>query len=831
MGERRKAWLVAGAVFLVAGGGRVIAEEAPAGDAERWKERLDQTREKRAAAEEEKALRAQIHYETGMEHYREGRLIQAQSEFQKATTLGHADAPNYLRRVNAVLDVSNDRFANALDDLRRRHGAQLDMQLFEVDKGLEDGDRAVKEGRFERAIQVYEKVRDQVRFLPVEVPNRDAKLQRVEAALKEARASHEKTRAEEEKRKQDEARRLIQQAESEQLKLARQRIEKMLSDAEEAYDNQEFEYAVRLAEQVLRDEPANLEAADLKRRARAADSDKRGKRNRVEQNHAMRQMEHYMEEIRRPFDPDTSVAFPENWMSVRAYRESRGQGQLVEEVPWKKALRERLSLPAGRPFDYSGTTVELILGEFAKDMGIQVKLDPKIENEHKDVQITQFKDDLGTIPLDQKLTELTDALGLKWTLKYGGVFISNPEGVRGDVQTRFLDVKDLLVKPLNFSAPSTGFATSSTGGLEGEEEETDEEGLDLEKIVEIITKHVSEIEEAGGEVTAVEETQQIGVKAPAELQARVTEVLEGLRSQQSLLVDVQARFLRVQNDLADNLGITWQGLPGRQVAIGGAPSSGVLNEAGKKGDVRFGSGYNTYLGNNFPIGGATRQNNLDTAANFLQFSYINDWQVSMILRAIHSTRKGSIVQAPHLKMFNTQRAYMVVIKEKAYIKDVNAQLGALSGAALDPEIGTIREGTSFEVRPVVSADRKFITLELKPTQAEVIDFRQIDVSSALQGQSQDSGGRPVYIEAPELEIRQIRTTVTVPDNGTILLGGLTAYASIHQYSGLPGISKIPLLNFLFGQDVTVKERNSLMIMIRAMIVDNQEEEERQFGRR
>lgn len=829
MGQRSRMGLLAGAMVLAAGS-RGIAEPAPAGnDADRWKERLEQTREKRAAAEEERALRAQIHYESGLEHYREGRLVQAQAEFQKSTDLGHAEAPSYLRRVNAILDVSSDRFANALEDLRKRHGAQLDMQLFEIDKGLEDGDRAVREGRFERAIAVYEKVRDQVRFLPVEVPNREAKLQRVEAALREARVSYEKVRAEDEKRKQEEARRLIQQAEAEQLELARQRIEKMLADAEEAYDNQEYEYAIRLADQVLRDEPSNLDAADLKRRARAANSDRRSKRNRVEQNYAMRQMEHYMEEIQRPIDPDASVVFPDNWLSVRAYREARGQGLVVEETPWKKALRERLSGPAGRPFDYSGTTVELIIAEFEKDMGIQMKLDPKIEDQHKDIQITQFKDELGTIPLDQKLNELTDALGLKWTLKYGGVFISNDEGVRGEMQTRFLDVKDLLVKPLNFSAPSTGFATTSTGGLEGDEEEPEEEGLDLEKIVEIITKHVPEIADAEGEVTAVEETQQIGVKAPVELQAKVTEVLEGLRSQQSLLVDVQARFLRVQNDLADELGITWQGLPGRQVPIAGAPSSGILNEAGKKGDVRFGSGYNSYLGTKFPLGGATRSNNVDNAASFLQFSYINDWQVSMILRAIHTTRKGSIVQAPHLKMFNTQRAYMVVIKEKAYIKDVNAQLGALAGAALDPEIGTIREGTSFEVRPVVSADRKFITLELKPTQAEVIDFRQIDVSSAL-GEQQGTAD-PVYIEAPELEIRQIRTTVTVPDNGTILLGGLTAYASVHQYSGLPGISKIPLLNFLFGQDVTVKERNSLMIMIRAMIVDNQEEEERQFGRR
>ncbi len=816
-------------IFCVTWATALAAPEAPTGEEpERWEERLQETREKRAAAQEEMALRSQIHFEAGMEHYKEGRLIQAQAEFQKSTDLGHAEAPAHLRKVNAILDVSTDRFGNALEDLSKRHGAQLDMQLFEIDRGIEEGDKAVKAGWFEKAIQIYERVHDLVRFLPMEVPTRDAKLHRVETALKEARTSHEKIRVEENKRKQEEAGRLIRQAEEEHKVLARQRVEKILSDAEEAFQGQQYEYAIRLADQVLENDRGNLDAIDLKRRSRAANSDQRSTQNRIEQEYAMRQMEHYMEEIRRPFDPEVRVEFPENWLSVRAYRESRGQGLVVDEEPWKKALRERLSKPPGK-FDYSNMSLGQIVDELSRSIEIPVKLDPKIAGDYKDRTITKFEDELEKIPLEQKLDELTDALELKWTLKYGGVFISDAAGVRGEMQTRFVDVKDLLLKLVDFKAPAAGFASSTAGPFEGDEEEKEEEGLSLDKIVEIIKAHVPEIAEAEGEITPVEETQQIGVKAPIELQNKVMEVLQGLRSQQSLLVDVHARFLRVQNDLVDDLGISWQGLAGRPV-FGTTNSSGILNEPGKTNDVRFTSGSNSYLGTNFSLGGQTRQTNVDSAANLLQFSFINDWQASLILRAIHMTRKGSIVQAPHLKMFNTQRAYMVVIKEKTYVKDVSAQVGAVQGAALDPEIGTIREGTSFEVRPVVSADRKFITLELKPTQAEVTDFRQIDVSGALGGVN-DQEIRSLNIEAPELEIRQIRTTVTVPDNGTILLGGLTAYSSVHQYSGLPGFSKIPILNFLFGQDVTVKERNSLMIMIRAMVIDSQEEEEKQFGRR
>lgn len=47
---------------------------------------------------------------------------------------------------------------------------------------------------------------------------------------------------------------------------------------------------------------------------------------------------------------------------------------------------------------------------------------------------------------------------------------------------------------------------------------------------------------------------------------------------------------------------------------------------------------------------------------------------------------------------DTNRGYLMVVKEQSYIKDVNAQLGALSGAALDPEIGSVRSGTAFETK-------------------------------------------------------------------------------------------------------------------------------------
>lgn len=808
---------------------------APAGDGEGWDDKLKQAQSKIKAAEEERQLRGEIHFKAGMEHFKEARYVQAQAELQKAVSLGHVEAQEHLQKVNAILDVSNDKFKTALDDLRRMHGAQVDMILFEIDRGFQEGDAFLRQGQYENAIRVYEKVRTQIRFLPMEVPNRETKLSRVDAALKEARGSYDKERSKDDEQKRKLAQQLIEDAEARKQDLARKRIEKMLLDAEEAYAREEFDYAVRLSDRILQEEPANLSAKDLKRRARAARYEHRKSSNQVETAHRLRQVDLFAEDLQVPADPTMAVEFPSNWLSVRAEREAKGQGlSFIEEEPWKKAVREKLKGRIG-PYDQAGSTMNDILAMIEKKAGVTIHIDKAIEADLQNQTIATFKDLVGDASVEMVLNRLVDIFQYKWTLKYGGVYITTKEGFFGEMVFRFLDVKDLLVKPKDFTAPNTGFAQTAGGGLGGDEEESEDQPLELSDIVDLIKTNVSEIEEAGGAVEPVEKTGQISVKAPVELHAKVGEVLKGLRSQQSMLVDIHARFLRVETDLVDDLGVSWQGLVGRTVT-GTTASSGILNEPGKMNDVRFlqpGSGtvHSQFLGDSFRIGGTAKSQRADNASSLLQYSYLNDWQASMVLRAVHMTRKGSIVHAPHLKCFNTQRAYMVVIREEAYIRDVATLVSSgIGGAAgIDPEVGTIRSGTSFEVRPVVSADRKFITLELKPTQAEVIAFRNIDVQSALN--NTNSSRTPIYIEAPQLELRQVRTTVSVPDNATILLGGLTAYSKQHQYNGIPGISKIPILNFFFGRDADVQEKNSLLIMVRAMIVDNQEEEERQFGRR
>ena len=172
-------------------------------------------------------------------------------------------------------------------------------------------------------------------------------------------------------------------------------------------------------------------------------------------------------------------------------------------------------------------------------------------------------------------------------------------------------------------------------------------------------------------------------------------------------------------------------------------------------------------------------------------------------------------------MYNTQRAHMYVIQQTAYVSDVE-----IGGTFPEPSVATFMEGVIFDVRPVVSADRKYITMELRPTTSELLNMRTF----AFSGFS--AAGDDVVVltpfsttlQQPELRIQRVRTQVTIPDGGILLIGGLMRNVKFHAENGVPVLKDIPVLGRLFRWDVIQNERKNLLIMVTGRIILFDEEE-------
>jgi type II secretory pathway component GspD/PulD (secretin) len=80
----------------------------------------------------------------------------------------------------------------------------------------------------------------------------------------------------------------------------------------------------------------------------------------------------------------------------------------------------------------------------------------------------------------------------------------------------------------------------------------------------------------------------------------------------------------------------------------------------------------------------------------------------------------------------------------------------------------------------------------------------------------------VTIQLPELELQRMRTVVSVPDGGTLLLGGLKSYENQELRSGVPILNKIPLVSFFFDRKGNYIAKEKTLILLKADIVIPQE---------
>jgi type II secretory pathway component GspD/PulD (secretin) len=143
-------------------------------------------------------------------------------------------------------------------------------------------------------------------------------------------------------------------------------------------------------------------------------------------------------------------------------------------------------------------------------------------------------------------------------------------------------------------------------------------------------------------------------------------------------------------------------------------------------------------------------------------------------------------------------------------------------AVADPVVDVIRDGIVLDVRPTISADRRYITLELRPTLATLL--RPIPTFTTSLGV-----GTPVAIQTPQLTLQRIRTTITVPDGGSFVIGGLRQMTEVDVSSGVPILSDLPLIGTLFQRKGKSVIRQDIIIIVSARIIDLEEEEAYHYG--
>ena len=326
---------------------------------------------------------------------------------------------------------------------------------------------------------------------------------------------------------------------------------------------------------------------------------------------------------------------------------------------------------------------------------------------------------------------------------------------------------------------------------------------------------------------------------------QIADLLEQLRRLQDLQVTIEVRFITLQDDWFERIGVDFDfdiddnvtSLPrddsGNSVTIGldntGAPTADL--------DLSFNQGS---FGLGVPAFGGFQAAN---AATF-GFAILSDIEAFFILEAATGDTRSNVLQAPKVTLFNGQTANVSDTSQRPFVTSLIPVVGDFA-AAHQPVIVVLNEGTNLSVQAVVSSDRRFVRMTLQPVFSQIGNVETFTFegttttdtgATVIDGAGNSTGGvnnartstTGTTVQLPTFSFTTVSTTVSVPDGGTILLGGIKRLREGRNEHGVPMLSKLPYLNRLFKNVGIGRTTQSLMLMVTPRIII-QEEEERKLG--
>lgn len=267
---------------------------------------------------------------------------------------------------------------------------------------------------------------------------------------------------------------------------------------------------------------------------------------------------------------------------------------------------------------------------------------------------------------------------------------------------------------------------------------------------------------------------------------------------------------------------------------------------------------------------------------------LSDIEAFFFINAAQADERSNLMFAPKVTLFNGQVAFVTSNVSRPFVISLVPTVGNFS-VGFTPIIANIPEGVSLTVSAVISADRRYVRLSVNPNFTNVTDVFtfsfQGGTSGGQQGQLGQQGGQQggqlgqqgggnfgngvgaglggiggtggtggntggqtgqtgqqgqqgqngggglgtTTIQQPVVEQVTVTTTVSVPDGGTVLLGGVKRLREGRSMAGVPILNKLPYVSRLFKNTGVGRETESLMMMVTPRIIIQEEEEEALLG--
>ena len=402
-------------------------------------------------------------------------------------------------------------------------------------------------------------------------------------------------------------------------------------------------------------------------------------------------------------------------------------------------------------FDFQQADLRAVLRSFTEISGLNVIVDPGI-NGTLDIVLKE-------VPWDQALEQILSANKLGWTLENNVVRIAKLDDLAAEEAAR-QKLKDAQAMSGELKVLTLTLSYAKAADLQ----------MLLQKST--LTKR--------GDVQVDPRTNTLIISdLPAALDraAQLVTTLDRPEPQ----VEVEARIVQTTRNSARELGVQW-GLSGKavpqlanttpvtfpnQIALGG-------RAAGTSQTAQGGALSNAV---NLGVTSAT------SAVGLAMGSVNGAFNLDVALSALELAGTARVLSSPRVTMQNNFEAEMTQgIQIPIQTVSNNTTTVTFKDAAL-----------TLKVRPQITASNTVI-MDIK------LENASADFSKQVNG-------------IPPINTQRAFTQVLVLDNDTIVIGGIVVSQEQSQNDRVPGMSRIPLLGWLFKRDTFSDENRELLIFI------------------
>ncbi|MDP2138613.1 MAG: type II secretory pathway, component PulD, partial [Candidatus Didemnitutus sp.] len=481
-------------------------------------------------------------------------------------------------------------------------------------------------------------------------------------------------------------------------------------------------------------------------------------------------------------------------------------------------------------FDQSGTTPK----------GVNIVLVDS-SNANPPVSIT-----LRNLSLKRVLDFITDSVGYQYEVQPDAIVVRSG-GEISALETQFFPVSRSTV--LRMTGRSALAQSRGGDALTGGEaaQNIEGEGQAIRKFLQLAGVSFDDVE---GSTLAFDGSQLIVTQTLRNL-VRLRNILA--RYSEVRQVEIEAKFMEVQDGALEELGINWNiGKKATQHSgasvtnyttgnrsLAGAFSNNVSGTPGAiiRPAVAETPTTNPQEGINLPITSnpppIPGMNNLGLGAMPLAAvtGILGEFNVNAVIRALSQRSGTELLSAPKLTVLSGHAATITVAQELRYPQSygqVQSQVGTGSAsgggsagvtitAGTPQDFATRNIGVELRVTPTVEEDDYSVSLDLNPRVTEFEGFVEYGGQSVAV-----SGSTTVTVPSgfyqPIFAVREVSTQVTIWDGATIVMGGLTREDTRKTNDKVPVIGNLPVLGRLFRSSGESAQKRNLLIFVTANLV-------------